>query len=158
MILSQILTYFHQVSCPKIFCFPCVLKESPVSGDLILKTVPFLDPLTKLMFLLPKNKQIYIKNTLKQYRLYCILPAYEHCIRSLLKCIFKTKLELALCLFLMILSYCLRSLFTEIYIFYEMFFSVFLSLLPLYLNANFRARFRFMIPAIVNAQRVSCYI
>ena len=41
-------------------------------------------------------------------------------------------------------------------IFYEMFFSIFLLLLPLYLSANFRARFCFMLTAIVNAKRVSC--
>ena len=57
----------------------------------------------------------------------------------------------------MILSYYLRSLFMEIYIFYEIFFSVFLSLLALYLNAIFRAPFRFMPTTIVNAQRVSCF-
>ena len=45
----------------------------------------------------------------------------------------------------------------EIYIFYEIFFSVFLSLLALYLNAIFRAPFRFMPTTIVNAQRVSCF-
>ena len=77
------------------------------------------------------QKQINIKNTLKYYRLYCILPAYEYCIRSLLQCIFKIKLELTLCLFAMVLSsLSLRSLFTDMHIFYEMFFSVFNFVTP----------------------------
>ena len=99
------------------------------------------------MFLLPKNK--YTKKHLKilQILLYttslwilCSLPSY----------IFKTKLELPLCLFFMILSYYLCLLFAEIYFFRNVFL-VFLSLL-LYLNVNFCTWFRFMPAAIVKAR------
>ena len=97
----------------------CDLRQPHISGDLILKMVPFLDPLTKLMFLLPKNKYTQRHLKILQILLYttslwilCSLPS----------CIFKTKLELPLCLFFMILSYYLCLLFAEIYIFFEMFF------------------------------------
>ena len=97
-----------------------------------------------------------IKSLISKHLILKTVPFWAHCIGSLLNCNFKTKSELPLCFFGMILSYYLRLLFTEKYILYEMFFSIFLLLLPLYLSANFRARFCFMLTAIVNAKRVSC--